>query len=253
MIKMIIHGCNGVMGQKVAEMAAKDPVIETVAGIDYQVDARQNPFPVFATLAECDVKADVVVDFSSAVAVDGLLDACMAKKLPLVLCTTGLSEEQLAHVAEAAKQIPILRSGNMSLGVNLLMKVVEQVASVLLAADFDPEIVEKHHRRKLDAPSGTALMLAEVVNRAVDGAYEVCPDRHERRMSRPKEEIGIQAVRGGTIVGEHEVIFAGPDELIEIRHVAYSRAIFANGALQAAKALPGRAAGLYDMGSVISL
>lgn len=251
MIKMIIHGCNGVMGQKVAEMAAKDPMVETVAGIDYNVNARQNPFPVFAKLAECDVEADVVVDFSSAVAVDGLLDACVEKKLPLVLCTTGLSDAQLEHVQEAAKVIPILRSGNMSLGINLLMKVVEEVASVLLSADFDPEIVEKHHRRKLDAPSGTALMLAEAVNRAVDGSYEICLDRHERRMSRPKEEIGIQAVRGGTIVGEHEVIFAGPDELIEIRHVAYSRAIFANGALQAAKAIAGREAGLYDMQSVL--
>lgn len=251
MIRMIIHGCNGVMGQKVAEMAAKDPMVETVAGIDYNVNARQNPFPVFATLAECDVEADVVVDFSSAVAVDGLLDACVAKQLPLVLCTTGLSEEQVSHVQEAAKVIPILRSGNMSLGINLLMKVVEEVASVLLSADFDPEIVEKHHRRKLDAPSGTALMLAEAVNRAVDDSYDICLDRHERRMSRPKEEIGIQAVRGGTIVGEHEVIFAGPDELIEIRHVAYSRAIFANGALQAAKAIAGREAGLYDMQSVL--
>ena len=251
MIKMIIHGCNGVMGQKVAEMAAQDPNVETVAGIDYNVNARQNPFPVFASLAECSVEADVVVDFSSAVAVDGLLDACVAKKLPLVLCTTGLSEEQLAHVEAATKEIPILRSGNMSLGINLLMKVVEEVAGVLLSADFDPEIVEKHHRRKLDAPSGTALMLAEAVNRAVDHSYDICLDRHERRMSRPKQEIGIQAVRGGTIVGEHEVIFAGPDELIEIRHVAYSRAIFANGALQAAKAIVGREAGLYDMQSVL--
>lgn len=251
MIRMIIHGCNGVMGQKVAEMAAKDPMVETVAGVDYNVNARQNPFPVFASLAECDIEADVVVDFSSAVAVDGLLDACVAKHLPLVLCTTGLSEAQLMHVQEAAGVIPVLRSGNMSLGINLLMKVVEEVASVLLSADFDPEIVEKHHRRKLDAPSGTALMLAEAVNRAVDGGYDICLDRHERRMSRPKQEIGIQAVRGGTIVGEHEVIFAGPDELIEIRHVAYSRAIFANGALQAAKAIAGREAGLYDMQSVL--
>ena len=137
MMKMIIHGCNGVMGQNVAEMAAKDAKVMIVAGIDYNVNARQNPFPVFSALTECDVEADVVVDFSSAVAVDGLLDACVAKRLPLVLCTTGLSEEQLAHVAEASKVIPILRSGNMSLGINLLMKVVEEVAGVLLSAEFD--------------------------------------------------------------------------------------------------------------------
>lgn len=250
MIRIIIQGINGVMGQTVAGLAASDPQVEVVAGVDRNQEG-QKPYPVFSSLAECDVEADAVVDFSSAKATDVLLDACVEKKLPLVLCTTGLTEETLAHVAEASKQIPILRSGNMSLGINLLMKVVEEVAGVLLSADFDPEIVEKHHRRKVDAPSGTALMLADAVNRAVDGTYENCLDRHERRESRPKREIGIQSVRGGTIVGEHDVIFAGPDEVIEIRHVAYSRAIFANGALQAAKALAGREPGMYDMSSVI--
>lgn len=250
MIRLIIHGANGVMGHAVSNLAAADGNIEVVAGVDRNTEGA-NSFPVFSSLQECDKEADVVVDFSSAKAVDGLLEACVEKKLPLVLCTTGLWEEQLTKVEEASHAIPILRSGNMSLGINLLMKVIEEVAGVLLSADFDPEIVEMHHRRKLDAPSGTALMLAEAVNRAVDNSYDICLDRHERRESRPKKEIGVQSVRGGTIVGEHDVIFAGPDEVIEIRHVAYSRTIFANGALQAAKALVNKTPGLYDMSAVI--
>lgn len=245
-MKIIIHGCNGAMGNAVESLAATDEMVEVVAGVDRDL-TKTHSYPVFSSLSECTVEADAVIDFSSFHVTDTLLDACVEKKIPLVLCTTGLTEDQLAHVHEAAKEIPILRSGNMSLGINLLTKVVEEVAGVLLAADFDPEIVEMHHRRKLDAPSGTALMLAEAVNRAVDGTYDVCLDRHERREKRPKKEIGIQSVRGGTIVGEHDVIFAGPDELIEIRHVAYSRSVFANGALQAAKALVSQEPGLYDM------
>lgn len=246
-MKIIIHGCNGVMGKAVESLANDDETIEIAAGVDVNVTG-QNAYPVFTSLRKCDREGDVVIDFSSFHVTDELLDACVEKKLPLVLCTTGLTEDQIAHVREAAKEIPILRSGNMSLGINLLMKVVEEVAGVLLSADFDPEIVEMHHRRKVDAPSGTALMLAEAVNRAVDGSYDICLDRHERRDKRPRKEVGVQSVRGGSIVGEHDVIFAGPDELIEIRHVAYSRSIFANGALQAAKALVTREPGLYDMG-----
>lgn len=245
-MKIIIHGCNGAMGKAVETLAMADENVEIAAGVDLDLTV-QHPYPVYASLRECREDADAVIDFTSFHVTDALLDACVEKHLPLVLCTTGLTEEQVAHVQEAAKQIPILRSGNMSLGINLLLKVVEEVAGVLLSADFDPEIVEMHHRRKLDAPSGTALMLAEAVNRAVDGSYEVCLDRHERREKRPRQEIGVQSVRGGSIVGEHDVIFSGPDELIEIRHVAYSRSIFANGALQAAKALAGREPGLYDM------
>lgn len=251
MTRIVIHGAGGAMGRAVAELAAADPQVEIVAGVDVNTGINC-PFPVFSSLAECGGEADAVVDFSTAKAVDDLLRTCVERRLPLVLCTTGLSEEQLTAVREASGQIPILRSGNMSLGINLLLKVVEEVAGVLLQADFDPEIVEMHHRRKLDAPSGTALMLAEAVNRAVNGTYEVCPDRHERRMSRPKQEIGVSAVRGGTIVGEHNVIFAGPDERIEIRHIAYSRSVFANGALQAAKSLAGKEPGLYDMASVLN-
>ncbi len=250
MTRIIIHGCNGAMGHAVEELAASDAQLEIAAGIDREA-GQARPFPVYTSWDACDKEADVVVDFSTAAAVDGLLAECVKRKLALVLCTTGLSEEQLAHVKEAAGKIPILRSGNMSLGINLLLKLVKEAAAVLLSADFDPEIVETHHRRKLDAPSGTALMLAEAVNAAADNTYEICLDRHARRESRPGKEIGVQSVRGGTIVGEHDVIFAGPDEKIEIRHTAYSRSIFANGALQAAKALRDREPGLYDMSSVI--
>lgn len=250
MMRIIVHGCNGAMGHAVETLAAADPEVTIVAGIDRNAGEPRS-FPVFTSWEECGTEADAVVDFSTAAAVDALLTACVQRKLPLVLCTTGLSEDQLCHVQEAAEKIPILRSGNMSLGINLLLRLVKEAAEVLLAADFDPEILEMHHRRKLDAPSGTALMLAEAVNRAVEGSYDVCLDRHERRESRPKKEIGVQSLRGGTIVGEHDVIFAGPDERIEIRHVAYSRSIFANGALQAAKALQNRQPGVYDMSSVI--
>ncbi len=250
MTRIIIHGCNGAMGHAVEELAAADAQIEIAAGIDRDT-GKQRSFPVYMSWEACGAEADVVVDFSTAAATDALLDACTKRKLALVLCTTGLSKEQLAHVEEAAREIPILRSGNMSLGINLLLKLVKEAAGVLLSADFDPEIIESHHRRKLDAPSGTALMLADAVRAAADDEYEICLDRHARRESRPQKEIGIQSMRGGTIVGEHDVIFAGPDEKIEIRHVAYSRSIFANGALQAAKALAGRQPGLYDMGSVI--
>ncbi len=250
MTRIVIHGCGGAMGRKVAEMAAENEQIEVAAGVD-RVLSGTFDFPVYESLADCTEDADVVVDFSSAPAVDALLGACVQKKLPLILCTTGLSDEQAAHVEEASREIPILRSANMSLGINLLLKVVEEMAGVLLSADFDAEVLEMHHRRKLDAPSGTALALADAVNRAVDQAYTECLDRHERRMSRPKEEIGIQSLRGGTIVVEHSVIFAGPDEEVEIRHVAYSRAIVANGALTAAQVLPGRKPGLYDMGDIL--
>ena len=250
MIRMIIHGCSGAMGKVVAEMAAEDAEVQVVAGVD-RVDNGSCSFPVYPSVAACSEEADVVVDFSNAAAADQLLADCVEKKLPLILCTTGLSGEQDEKVKEAAGIIPILRSGNMSLGINLLLKLVTEAAQVLLAADFDPEILEMHHRRKVDAPSGTALMLAEAVKRGSDEPYEICLDRHERRQSRPDKEIGIQSLRGGTVVGEHDVIFAGPDEVIEIRHTAYSRRIFANGALQAAKVLPGRAPGIYDMGSVV--
>ena len=196
---------------------------------------------------------DVVIDFSTAKAIDALLDYCVEKKLPVVLCTTGLSEEQLERVAEASKKIAILKSANMSLGINLLLKLLKDAAKVLAPAGYDIEIVERHHNQKLDAPSGTALALADSVNEALDNEYHYVYDRSQVRQKRDKKEIGISAVRGGTIVGNHEVIFAGTDEVIEFTHTAYSRSVFAKGAVEAGKYLAGKEAGMYDMGDVVGL
>ena len=245
-----MHGCNGHMGQVISGLAAKDPGAEIVAGIDI-ADQGKNSYPVFTDMDACQTEADVVIDFSSAKATDALLDYCVKRQIPVVLCTTGLSEEQLAKVEEAAGKVAVLRSANMSLGINTLLKLLQDAAKVLAAAGFDMEVVEKHHRLKMDAPSGTALALADSLNEAMDGKYHYVYDRSQRREQRDDLEIGISAVRGGTIVGEHEVIFAGPDEVIEFKHTAYSKAVFGKGALEAAKYLAGKPAGRYDMSDVI--
>ena len=250
MVKIIMHGCNGAMGQVITKLAAEDKDAEITAGID-RVDNRENPYPVFTSCDACDVEADVVIDFSNAKAVDELLNYCGEKKLPLVLCTTGLSEDQLAKVTETSKETAILKSANMSLGINTLMDLLQTAIKKLAPAGFDVEIVEKHHNQKLDAPSGTALALADAMNEAMDNTYSYKLDRSSERKKRDAKEIGIQAVRGGSIVGEHEVIFAGTDEVIEFKHTAYSKAIFGKGAVEAAKFLKGKSAGMYDMHDVI--
>ena len=250
MIKVIMHGCNGKMGQVISGLVAQDDSVEIVAGID-PFDGIKNTYPVFSSIELCDVEADVIIDFASAKAVDGLLDYAVSKKLPLVLCTTGLSEEQLAKMHMASQNVAIFKSANMSLGINLLLKMLKEAAGVLAPAGFDIEIVEKHHNQKLDAPSGTALALADSINEEFDGAYEYVYDRSQRRQKRGKMEMGISAVRGGTIVGDHDVIFAGEDEVITFSHTAYSRAVFGKGAVQAAKFLAGKGAGMYDMQDVI--
>lgn len=250
MVRVIMHGCNGKMGQIITGLAADDEEIEIVAGIDAFDDGR-NAYPVFKEIEKCDVEADVVIDFSTAAAVDALLDYCVQKKLPCVLCTTGLSEEQLVKVKEASGQTAILKSANMSLGINMLLKLLKEAAAVLSPAGFDIEIVEKHHNQKLDAPSGTALALADSMQDELDGEYAYVYDRSTKREKRNRKEIGISAVRGGTIVGDHDVIFAGADEVVTFSHRAYSRAVFGKGAIQAAKFLAGKAAGMYDMADVI--
>ena len=246
-----MHGCNGHMGQVISGLIKEDPEIEIAAGIDL-VDNRENGYPVFTDIDACDVEADAVIDFCSAKAADKLLDFCVRRQIPVVLCTTGLSEEQLAHVEETSKKVAVLKSANMSLGINLLMKVLKEAAPQLAQAGFDIEIVEKHHRRKLDAPSGTALALADSINEAFEEKYAYTFDRSGRREARPDKEIGISAVRGGTIVGDHDVIFAGTDEVITLSHTAYSRAIFGKGAVQAAKFLAGKEPGWYEMKDVLA-
>lgn len=252
MTRVIIHGCNGAMGQVIAKLAQADDDVTVAAGLDIE-DRGLCTFPVYTAPEKCAEEADCVIDFSTAKAVDPLLDWCAERKLPLVLCTTGLSEEQLQHMREAAKETAILRSANMSLGVNLLLALVKEAAKTLAPNGFDVEIVEKHHRRKIDAPSGTALALADSVNEALDGTYHYRLDRSGVREKRDPKEIGIQAVRGGTIVGEHDVIFAGEDEVITLNHTAYSRAIFGKGAVTAAKFLSGKGPGLYSMEDVIGI
>lgn len=251
MTRVIMHGCNGKMGRVITDIIAQDENIEIVAGVDVSNHV-QNTYPVFGDISECDVEADVIIDFAAAVAVDGLLDYCVAKKVPCVLCTTGLSPEQLAKVEEAAKSVAILKSANMSLGVNMLLKLLKEAAGILAPAGFDIEIVEKHHNLKVDAPSGTALALADSINEEFDNSYEYVYDRSQVREKRSAKEIGISAVRGGTIVGDHDVIFAGVDEVITFSHRAYSKAVFGKGAVQAAKFLAGKPAGKYDMSDVIN-
>ncbi len=251
MVRVIMNGCNGKMGQVITGIIAEDAQAEIVAGIDVY-DGIKNSYPVFSNIADCNVNADVIIDFSTAKAVDGLLDYVEEKKVPVVLCTTGLSEEQLQRVEKVAQEVAVLKSANMSLGINTIMKLLQQAVQVFAPAGYDVEIVEKHHNQKLDAPSGTAIALADSMNEVMDHQYEYIYDRSQRRQKRDAKELGISAVRGGTIVGEHEVIFAGTDEVIEIKHTAYSKAVFAKGAVEAAKFLAGKPAGLYDMSHVIS-
>ena len=196
--------------------------------------------------------ADAIIDFSNAKAVDALMDYSAKRGIPLVLCTTGLSEEQNAKVDEISKKVAIMKSANMSLGINTLFKLIQEAAKVLATAGFDMEIVERHHHLKVDAPSGTALALADSLNEAMDHKYHYVYDRSQVRQKRDEKEIGISAVRGGSIVGEHEIIFAGPDEVIEFKHTAYSKAVFGKGAVEAAKYLAGKPAGRYDMKDVIN-
>lgn len=250
MIKAIMNGCNGKMGQVITGICKEDPEIEIVAGVDLY-DGIVNDYPVFPNISVCDVKADVIIDFSNAKAVDDLLIYSAEKQIPVVLCTTGLSEEQLKRVEKTSEKTAVLKSANMSLGINMLMQLLKQAATILAPAGFDMEIIEKHHNQKLDAPSGTALALADAMNDALDHAYEYKYDRSTERKKRDKYEIGISAVRGGSIVGEHEVIFAGLDEVITFEHTAYSRSVFGKGAVEAAKFLAGKPAGFYDMQDVI--
>ena len=251
MTKIIMNGCNGRMGRIITELVSKEENAEIVAGIDVYT-AVENKYPVFTSIDECDVKADVIVDFSLPTGTDKVLDYAVKTGTPVVLCTTGLSDDQIGRVKEASEKVAILRSANMSVGVNLLLKVLHDVAPQLAAAGFDIEIVEKHHNQKKDAPSGTAIALADAINDSLNNEYEYAYDRSSRSESRPVKEIGISAVRGGTIPGDHDVIFAGQDEVITFSHRAYSRAIFGKGAITAAKFLAGKNPGLYSMADALA-
>ncbi|MBQ5633982.1 MAG: 4-hydroxy-tetrahydrodipicolinate reductase [Clostridia bacterium] len=248
MIKVILSGCGGRMGKAVA--AAVGNEVRIVAGVDVNaasIDA--SDFPIYESITEFSDKADVIVDFSHHSALPSLLDYAKATKTPVVVATTGHTDEELALMNETAKSVAIFHSGNFSIGINLIINLAKQAARTL-GADFDIEIIEKHHNKKLDAPSGTALMIANAVADEREES-EYIYDRHSVRKAREPKEIGIHSVRGGSIVGEHEVIFAGANEVVSISHSAASREIFANGALRAAIYLAGKSAGLYSMTDLI--
>ena len=251
MLKIALSGCNGRMGRVITDICSKKENMKIVAGFDVNA-VKLSDFPVYADPFEFSGAADVVIDFSNPASTSHLLEYCIQNRTPVVICTTGHSPEQLAQVGAAAGEIPVFRSGNMSIGINLMLDLLKKCASVL-GDGYDVEIVEAHHNQKLDAPSGTALMLADAVSSALpyDAQYEY--DRHERREKRPPHEIGIHSIRGGTIVGEHSVMFCGRDEVIEIKHSAHSREVFAVGAVDAAAFLAAQTApGLYDMSHVIA-
>lgn len=249
MIKVIFCGCFGRMGSVVRQIVKDNDNLEIVAGVDICDGVAE--FPVYKVITDIKESADVIIDFSSPKALDSILAYATGNNVPVVLCTTGYSEEQLAEINEAAKKVAILRSANMSLGINTLVKLLKTATEILAGNGYDIEIVERHHNQKKDAPSGTALLLADAINDTANGRYDYVYDRSDRREVRPKDEIGISAVRGGSIVGDHEVIFAGLDEVIEISHRAYSRSVFAKGAVSAAAFLAGKPAGMYNMGDVV--
>jgi 4-hydroxy-tetrahydrodipicolinate reductase len=250
MINVLMSGCNGKMGQVITRLASQYENLEIVAGFDIN-DSIKNPYPVFTDLNKINQKIDVVIDFSNPDALRRILSFTEKGKIPLVMATTGLSQAETKMLISASTNIPVFFSANMSLGVNLMMDLVKKAAKVL-EYNFDIEILEKHHNQKLDAPSGTALAIADAINSVFESRHEYIYDRHSRRKKRSKNEIGLHAIRGGTIVGEHSVIFAGDDEIIEINHIAMSKDIFGTGAIRAAMFIHNKKPGLYSMTDLIS-
>ena len=253
MAGILLSGCNGKMGKAVTANVAVTSGAEIIGGIDIYADSLYG-YPVFGSPAlipdEITKKADVIIDFSNPSALGGLLEYAVKNSIPAVICTTGLNDSQKALLKSAAEKIPVFFSANMSLGVNLVCELAKKAAAVL-GNDFDIEIVEMHHNQKIDAPSGTALMIADAIKDELDGDTKYEYDRHSKREKRTKNEIGIHAVRGGTITGEHEIIFAGHDEIIKISHSARSKELFATGAVNAAKFICGKEPGIYDMSAML--
>ena len=249
MTKIILNGCNGKMGRVIDRLVSEDADCEIVAGVDIN-DAVENPYPVYKTPSEYTGAADVMIDFSHPSALDAILEYCKTRRLPVILATTGYTDEQKAQMKEASESVPIFFSANMSLGINLLIALAKTAAK-LLEGNFDIEIVEKHHNQKIDAPSGTALAIADAIDETLSYPAEYVYDRHSVRRKRKNTEIGLHAIRGGTIVGEHDVIFAGNDEVITLSHHAASKEVFAVGAVRAAKFMAGKPAGMYSMTDLV--
>ena len=248
--KILISGASGKMGHAVAAAIAGREDCTVSAGVDLNTK-QYAEFPIFDSFAAVQDKPDVVIDFSNPAVLEDLLEYCLTNGIPAVLATTGYNEEQLAKIRKAAESIPVFFSFNMSLGINLLVQLAKK-ATAILGGQFDIEIVEKHHNQKLDAPSGTALMLADAINDSLNNEYHYVYDRHSKRAKREKTEIGMHAIRGGTIVGEHDIIFAGHDEVITLSHSAASKEVFAVGAVNAAVFLADQKPGMYDMSAMLS-
>ncbi len=250
MTKIIMHGCNGKMGRVICDIVRNDKDAEIAAGVD--IAPANADFPVFTSIKDCNIKADVIIDFSTASAVSDVIEYSVENNIPAVICTTALSEETNSMIEKAAEKVAVFKSANMSLGINLIAAMLKKYSAVLYDAGFDVEIVERHHNQKIDAPSGTAILLADAVNEGVEDELEYVYDRSKTRQKRERRELGLSAVRGGTIVGDHEVIFAGKDEVIEFKHSAHSKEVFAVGAVKAAKFIKGKPAGKYDMQDVMA-
>lgn len=249
MINIALFGCNGKMGQVISNLLANDSEAKISFGFDVNI-AKNNSYPVYDDITKIKEKADVVIDFSHPAILSSIIKYCSQNKIGAVIATTGLSDEQVADIDELSKKVAIFRSANMSLGINLLVNLVKKAAAVL-EDKFDIEIIEKHHNQKIDAPSGTALMIADEISKTLKDEPQYMYDRHSVSKKRSKNEIGLHAVRGGTIVGEHDVIFAGNDEIIEINHKAMSKEIFAVGAIKAAKFIADKKIGMYSMSDLI--
>ena len=251
MYKILMHGCCGAMGHAICRMCRDNEDFEVVAGVDKITECDEYSFPIFATPAECDVDFDVIIDFSNKSAVDAVTKFAMEKGKPIVCCTTALSDETVALLKEASAVIPVFKSANMSIGINVMVELVRQ-ATKALYKDADIEIIEAHHHRKLDAPSGTAIMIADAAKSAIDEEVEYVYDRHSVNEARNNNQIGISSIRGGNIVGEHEIMFIGDEETVSISHSAKTRDVFARGSLTAAAFVADAKPGLYDMSDVIA-
>jgi 4-hydroxy-tetrahydrodipicolinate reductase len=249
MTNIVICGANGKMGKMIYSCVSEREDCKVIGGIDVFTESYAD-FPVVSLPSELPEKPDVIIDYSNPASLDNLLSYCLTNGVPVVLATTGYNEEQMAKITAASSQIPVFFSWNMSMGINLLVELSKKAAA-FLGEQFDIEIIEKHHNQKIDAPSGTALMIANGINETFDNTKQYVYDRHSQRKKREKKEIGIHAVRGGTIVGEHEVIFAGKDEVITLSHSAASRSVFAVGSINAAVFIKNRTAGIYDMSDVL--
>lgn len=250
MLNVILHGCNGKMGKTLQKIISEEPDMSIMAGIDSSISENPVPFKFYMSPLDCETKADVVIDFSYYDAIEDLLSYCLKAKVPVVIATTALGEKELELIEKASEEIPIFHSANMSLGINVLSKMLK-ISIPILEDAFNVEIIEKHHNKKVDSPSGTALLLANAVNGAVSEKKDFVFGRHSKNDECKITDLGIHSIRGGTIPGEHTVIFAGPDEVIELTHTVFSKEVFARGALKAAKFIVSKGNGLYSMEDMI--